>query len=190
MKIKITEEQYNNLINEGFFDRLGAKVSSGISKVKGFGSNIKNTVTGAGGTQNLKDLGEETKLNSIGMAVNKKVEDSIKDLEKLFPSANRSEKVGNYMYFLKEFLGANNEMLGLEQKGLSKNTNLFFNSKKTQQTQPVQTKQNEVQPDKPQPVQTKTNIKRAQPKTNYPGRTEELRQKMQSRLNPNPYFGK
>lgn len=176
MKIKITEEQYNNLINEGYFDRLGAKVSSGINKVKGFGSNIKKTVTGTGGTQNLKDLGEETKLNSIGTAVNKKVEDSIKDLEKLFPSANRSEKVGNYIYFLKEFLGTNNEMLGLEQKGLSKNTNLFFNSKKTQQNQPVQT-----QPQQTQPQQTQTN---------YPGRTEELRQKMLSRLNPNPYYGK
>jgi hypothetical protein len=182
MKIKITEEQYNNLINEGYFDRLGAKVSSGINKVKGFGSNIKNTVTGAGGTQNLKDLGGKTKLNSIGTAVNKKVEDSIKDLEKLFPSANRSEQVGNYMYFLKEFLGANNEMLGLEQKGLSKNTNLFFNSKKTQQTQPQQTK----------PVQTTqmTQPTQTQPQTNYPNRSEELRQKMLSRLNPNPYYGK
>jgi hypothetical protein len=190
MRIKITEEQYNNLINEGYFDRLGAKVSSGINKVKGFGSNIKNTVTGTGGTQNLKDLGGKTKLNSIGTAVNKKVEDSIKDLEKLFPSANRSEQVGNYMYFLKEFLGTNNEMLGLEQKGLSKNTNLFFN-KKTNQTQPTQTQATPNQTQPTQGVQNKQTPNQTQPtQTNYPGRTEELRQKMQSKLNPNPYYGK
>ena len=45
MKIKITEEQYNTLLNEGFFDRLGAKVSAGTKQIKAVGSNIKNIVT-------------------------------------------------------------------------------------------------------------------------------------------------
>lgn len=276
MKIKITEEQYNTLLNEGFFDRLGAKISAGTKQIKDVGSNIKNIVTGDGkrtSFQDIKNLGDETKLKSIGLSVynfidnsikkivenypsrnvdvseylyfladftdqntdflnlntkyikipkaqyytgkngdnrenlklkqigltiNKNIENSIKDLEKLFSSVRRDESVlveraYKYIYFLKEFLGTNEKMLKLNESSLSKDSNLFFNKKTTQtqvtpnQTQPTQTQATPNQTQSTQGVQNK----QTQPtQTNYPGRTEQLRQKMQSRLNPNPYYGK
>jgi hypothetical protein len=273
MKIKITEEQYNTLLNEGFFDRLGAKVSAGTKQIKAVGSNIKNIVTGDGkrtSYQGIKNLGDETKLKSIGLSVynfidnsikkivenypsrnvdvseylylladftdqntkvlnlntkyikipkaqyytgkngdnrenlklkriglsiNKNIENSIKDLEKLFSSPRRNESVlveqaYKYMYFLKEFLGANEKMLKLNESSLSKDSNLFFN-KKTNQIQPTQTQSTPNQTQPTQGVQNKQTPNQTQPtQTNYPGRTEELRQKMQSKLNPNPYYGK
>jgi hypothetical protein len=263
MKIKITEEQYNTLLNEGFFDRLGAKVSAGTKQIKGVGSNIKNIVTGDGkitSYQGIKNLGDETKLKSIGgsvdnkiknsindlynlyptpkievidylhflndfltqndyflslklkgntlnytgknekssskeivklknkgLEINKNIENSIKDLERLFSSAGRNkknslvEKAYKYMYFLKEFLGVNEKMLGINESSFSKDTNLFF-KKKTNQPQPNQGVQTKQTPNQTQPTQGV--------QTNYPNRSEELRQKMQSRLNPNPYYGK
>jgi hypothetical protein len=94
------------------------------------------------------------------------------------------------MYFLKEFLGANEKMLKLNESSLSKDSNLFFN-KKTNQTQPTQTQATPNQTQPTQGVQNKQTPNQTQPtQTNYPGRTEELRQKMQSKLNPNPYYGK
>lgn len=273
MKIKITEEQYNTLLNEGFFDRLGAKVSAGTKQIKAVGSNIKNIVTGDGkrtSYQGIKNLGDETKLKSIGLSVynfidnsikkivenypsrnvdvseylyfladftdqntevlnlntkyikipkaqyytgkngdnrenlklkriglsiNKNIENSIKDLEKLFSSPRRNESVlveqaYKYMYFLKEFLGANEKMLKLNESSLSKDSNLFFN-KKTKFPQPTQTQATTNQTQPTQGVQNKQTPNQTQPtQTNYPGRTEELRQKMQSKLNPNPYYGK
>ena len=233
MKIKITEEQYNTLLNEGFFDRLGAKVSveSDIknrvtgdeTKLDSIGESVDNKIKNSINDlydlyptpkievidylhflndfliennyflslklkgHNLNYVGkneksstkEIVKLKNKGLEINKNIENSIKDLEKLFLSARRNEKKGlvdltyKYMYFLKEFLGANEKMLGINKSSFSKDSNLFFN-KEINQTEPIQSKQPQ-----PQPI-----------KTNYPGRTEELRQKMLSRLNPNPYYGK
>jgi hypothetical protein len=138
---------------------------------------------------------EMVKLKNEGISINKNIENTIKDLEKLFSSSGRNNNdlidlAYKYMYFLKEFLGANEKMLKLNESSLSKDSNLFFN-KKTAFPQPTQT---QVTPNQTQPtqgVQNKQTPNQTQPtQTNYPGRTEELRQKMQSKLNPNPYYGK
>ena len=104
--------------------------------------------------------------------------------------------VENYIYFLGEFLNENKIKGKLDSDKFGYSTRFFFNDKSIQnnpksvenKVQPTQTKPQQTQV---QQTQTKPQQTQVQPtKTNYPNRSEELRQKMQSRLNPNPYYGK
>jgi hypothetical protein len=258
MKIKITEQQYNTLLNEGYFDRLGAKVSANVSSMF-----KKNSSTEKSKNDKAQEKNYE-KLKSYGLDVDNKVKSVIKDLYKLFPTPKL--EVIDYLHFLENFLIQNNNFLNLESKiiplkyvgkhehytdkeiaklqymasrlkdyivGVVNNLNRVFSSKKDRQSENYiyflgeflnenknqghlksdrfgyttrifykSNKQSEILKNntdkiKNEPNQqtqpTKTQVTQTQPtktQTNYPGRTEELRQKMQSKLNPNPYYGK
>jgi hypothetical protein len=259
MKIKITEQQYNALLNEGYFDRLGAKVSAEVSSMFKKNSSDEKSKNDKAQEKNYE------KLKSYGLDVDNKVKSVIKDLYKLYPTPKL--EVIDYLHFLQDFLMQNNNFLNLESKiiplkyvgkhehytdkeiaklqymasrlrdyivGVVNNLNRVFSSKKDRQAEnyihflgeflnenknqghlksdrfgyttrsfyksPKKfNQQSEISKDKienepKQQIQpAKKQVTQTQPaktQTNYPGRTEELRQKMQSRLNPNPYFGK
>lgn len=99
--------------------------------------------------------------------------------------------VENYIYFLGEFLNENKIKGKLDSDRFGYTTRFFFNDKSIQNN--PKSVENKVQPTQNKPQQTQVQPQQTKPQqtqTNYPGRTEELRQKMQSRLNPNPYYGK
>jgi basic membrane lipoprotein Med (substrate-binding protein (PBP1-ABC) superfamily) len=259
MKIKITEQQYNALLNEGYFDRLGAKVSAEVSSMFKKNSSDEKSKNDKAQEKNYE------KLKSYGLDVDNKVKSVIEDLYELYPTPKL--EVIDYLHYLQDFLMQNNNFLNLESKiiplkyvgkhehytdkeiaklqymasrlrdyivGVVNNLNRVFSSKKDRQVEnyihflgeflnenknqghlksdrfgyttrifyksPKKfDQQSEISKDKienepKQQIQpAKKQVTQTQPaktQTNYPGRTEELRQKMQSRLNTNPYFGK
>ena len=262
MKIKITEQQYNALLNEGYFDRLGAKVSAEVSSMFKKNSSDEKSKNDKAQEKNYE------KLKSYGLDVDNKVKSVIKDLYKLYPtpkivvniyleflenflkqnkkflnlksqitpidyvdedkhytnedivkiqymasrlrdyivgvvnklnktfSSKKDRPVENYIHFLGEFLNENKNQGYLKSDRFGYTTRIFYKSPKNFDQQSEISKDNtdkienepkqQTQPAKKQVTQTQP----AKTQTNYPGRTEELRQKMQSRLNTNPYFGK
>lgn len=109
MKIKITEEQYNTLLNEGFFNRVGANL---YSTVKNFGLKPKNNDKENIINDNYKELQIDVKV------INNKIKSFIDDINKLFPV--RNEDVDEYLYFLAKFMVFNQIYLNLDDKNYVK----------------------------------------------------------------------